>query len=379
LAAASPTAVATPAPATVDTREVTLTEADNGGWSAKVGITNLTNGPLGITATNPTCELKVGDGTPELNKAEHESVTVSIPAECKAAKSFSFSLIAGAGAGSQSWTITATAKKTSPVFWSALLSFLGALLAATVLVIGIFLVWESQTKAAEKAAFTPLTGLVATWTFKDSIVSNLTAAAGLVTLVLGASDFLKTVLGGEAESAIAVATIAGTIALALLGVAGVLVVTLKKPTEKSVTILGLCAGTIVALGAAGGQVWTITLLVSDLSIGDGARVIVWVACVLASALLMGYVYVSLTGLLELGTKRELDKDALASASPEVVGATVIAAATTGRPLTHESVTAMLKTITQTPPTNGGPPTRRSMVAAVQSDAVLALQQRSALP
>ena len=101
LAIGPSTAFGAPAAATLDHPEVKLVEADNGGWSAKVGITNLTTDELEVSAEADTaeCDLKVGDGpagTAVRPAAQHDELTVSIPATCKAADVFEFTLTASA-------------------------------------------------------------------------------------------------------------------------------------------------------------------------------------------------------------------------------------------------------------------------------------------
>ena len=121
--------------------------------------------------------------------------------------------------------------------------------------------------------------------------------------------------------------------------------TLKKPSEKSVSIFGLCAGTIVALGAAGGQLWTVTLLVFDLSLGDFEGSVLG-ASALASILLIGYAFVSVWGFLEQGTKEKKEKDPLESPVPvEVVAAAIVAAAEMDGKVTRKGIEKLLKKLT----------------------------------
>jgi hypothetical protein len=364
-----PAALGAPVAATLDKSEVSLVDAANGGWSATVGLTNITDSDLSISAqpTTAACDLEVGDGTAVLPAAQHAELTVSIPAMCEADDGIAFVLTASATGVNQRLPVTASPKSTPAVFWSSLLSFPVALLASFVLVAIVYLVWRKRTRNHGKESFrTPLKGLEATWSFKDSMVSNLTAASGLVVLVLGSSEFLKTVLGKEAESAIGVAAIAGAIALALVGAAAVLVFTLKKPSERYITIGGLCAATVVGLGAAGGQVWSLTILVSDLDLGLVGQALVWVGCVLASALLFGYAFVSLYGLLEKGTK--------ASDTPppvEVIAAAITAAATTHRDVSYAKVTELLEGLRRPKGTKG-------IVIVPEDSTQLPMKNRSAL-
>jgi hypothetical protein len=78
------------------------------------------------------------------------------------------------------------------------------------------------------------------------------------------------------------------------------VLTIKKPRDKETSILGLLGGTAVALGAAAGEIWAITIALNDVSLG-AADVIKWIAAVTATALLAGYGWTSVNGLLSQGT------------------------------------------------------------------------------
>jgi hypothetical protein len=232
-------------------------------------------------------------------------------------------------------------RKTQTVNWKALSAFIWAsaeALALMLLVYGVWLLPHWSKEATGKHPLVPLAGLTASWTFKDSVASNLTAASGLVAVFLGSSDFLKSALGPKAEAAIAGAAIAGAVALALVGAAGVLAQTLRMPSSEFIAIGGLLLGT--ALGAAGGQVWTVTALLSDVDLGDVGGTAVTVAKWAATALLVLYGFFSVFGFLRQGTA-ELDPDPLAAATAEIATAAIGAAAATGQPLTYENVTTLI--------------------------------------
>lgn len=339
LAIAPGAALAAPAAVAVDQPELTLVPAAQG-WATLLGITNLTDSQLALTArTNAGCLLTVGDGTTVLQPARHSTVAISIPAKCKTAKSVSFVVTAQGGGVTQRLALSA-APKTSAVFWSSLLSFVGALGGALLLVVVVYVVWlRRRERPADAGLLTPLKGLDATWSFQDSVVSNVTAAGGVVAVVLGSSDFLKAVLGGDAEAAIAVASIAGVVALALVGAAGVIVLTVKRPGKKGIAIAGLCAGYVVALAAAGGQVWALTLLVVNLDIGFTGRFLVVLGGVCASTLLATYGAVTLRDLLIQGTEVPKDDPLEQHPLPVEIVAAAVGAATAGRvgDVTHDEV------------------------------------------
>jgi hypothetical protein len=381
VAGAPPRAAAVAAVATIDDSKVKLEQASDGGWSTTVGMTNLTDAPLKVSVKplSANCAPQIGDGTAELPAAEHTDLTVAVPSTCKASDGVSFTLEAQDDGAGRSFRIAATPATASPN-WSALNTFGWTLLASVVLVAVILVCWLATTDSPNKGPLTPLAGLEATWSFKDSIVSNITAASGLLAVVLGSSDVLKAVLGPDAEAAIAVASVAGAIALALVGAAGVIVLTLRRPTDKEITILGLCAGTTIALWAAAGQIWAITRLVTNLSLGDNAQRSVWAGCIGASVLLVLYGCVSVYGLLAQGTHAEGEKDPLAAPpTADLVAAAIVAAAAKGQAVTHKTVTDMLKALA--PPQAPAKRQRRRQVPhiALAPNWELPLEGRSALP
>jgi hypothetical protein len=366
---------------TLDKSKVKLERASDGGWSTTVGMTNLTDARLKVSVKplSANCGPQIGDGTAELPPAEHHDLTVAIPSTCEASDGFSFTLEAQGDGVGRSFRITATPATASPN-WSALDSFGWTLLASLVLVAAVLVCWLVTTDSSSKGLLTPLAGLEATWSFKDSIVSNVTAASGLLAVVLGSSDVLKAVLGPDAEAAIAVASVAGAIALALVGAAGVIALTFRRPIDKEITILGLCAGTTIALWAAAGQVWAITRLVTDLSLGDNAQRGVWAGCIGASVLLVLYGCVSVYGLLAQGTHVEEEKDPLASPlSAELAAAAIVAAATKGQAVTHKTVTDMLKALAPPPEPAKHQRRRRTRHIVLAPQWELPLEGRSALP
>jgi hypothetical protein len=194
-----------------------------------------------------------------------------------------------------------------------------------------------------------LAGLSDSWSFKDSWVSNLTASSGLVIAVLGSSDVLKSVLGDDAEAAVGATTVAGAIALALTGAAGVVVLTIKKAGAKEINVAGLLAGSAIAFGAAGGQIWAVTLLLNDVDLGV-AKLILWIAAVLASLLLLSYAFRSLLDVLITGTEPKADDSLSASVPSEIYAAAIGVAAGTGHgPVTFAEVEAILERLK--PPTD----------------------------
>jgi uncharacterized membrane protein len=275
------------------------------------------------------------------------------------------------------------------VNWSPLTSFLVALPLAMLLAFMAYLLSMGGSRAGLGKE---LSGLESSWSFSDSWVSNITAGSGLVVAILGSSDLLTSVLGEKAKSAIAVSTVAGVIALALIAAAGVLVLGLRKPEQSDVTVFGLLAGAVVALAAAGGQVWAVTLLFADvdlaievfgIGIGDWW---IFVAAGLATALLVLYAMVSLAGFIQQGTRPEEPAPGPLEAwdSPEALAAAIVVASG-GTLADREKVEAQLNVLKPTPkPTRAQdrePPTRQSDPSTRRQTTVASrrsLKHRSAL-
>lgn len=332
-AAAPPAGLAAPAAVVLDDAQVGLTDTA-GGRAATVRLTNVTDAPVVVRArsTAAGCALRVDhDGV--LAPAARTDLGVTIPAACGTAAPFPFLVLAGEGAATQELRVTAiTAPKAAAVDWTPLRAFLYALGAAVAVVLLIYAMWAwgGRAVAGSRSPATPLRGLGASWSFRDSWLSNVTAASGLVVAILGSSDLLKRVLGTKAENAIAVATVAGVIAVALVGAAGVVVLALRRPGASEVSIGGLLTGTAIGLWAAGGQVWAITWLLTDLDLGVD-RTVVPALAVVASALLVVYAYTSITGFLVQGTAVKTPADPLKSPVPVEVLAAAITAAGTEHP------------------------------------------------
>lgn len=342
VAAAGPSAgFAAPVAVVIDDGQVGMVDA-GGGRIATVRLTNLTDVPIPVRAraSRAGCALRV-DHDGMLAPAARTDLAVTIPAACGTAAPFPFLVVAGA----QELRVTGVAApKPAAVNWTPLRAFLYALGAALAVVLFVYAMWAWGGRAVpgSRSPATPLRGLGASWSFRDSWLSNVTAASGLVVAILGSSDLLKRVLGTKAENAIAVATVAGVIAVGLVGAAGVVVLALRRPGASEVSIGGLLAGTTIGLWAAGGQVWAITWLLADLDLGVD-RTVVPALAVVASALLVVYAYTSITGFLVQGTAAKAPADPLKSPVPVEVLAAAIVAAGTDQPdrVTRERVEDVL--------------------------------------
>lgn len=278
-----------------------LTTASSGTASVSVLLTNVTEAGVQITANVTGCSLSVNGGSAlVLGPARQTEVTVGIPQSCAVARSFKFELDPGGAAPIQ---VEAVASSAAKPYWSPLWSFFGALFVAFVVVGATYRFGFGAESDQKTDLTTPLKGLESSWSFKESWATNATAASGLFIGVLGSSEFLKAVLEPKAEAAIGVATVAGLIATSLVGAAGILILALRGTGSTETTVGGLLAGTVVALGAAGGQIWAITIELETVNLG----VIDWgkyIVAGLASLLLALYAFTSIRGLLKQGTEGE---------------------------------------------------------------------------
>jgi uncharacterized membrane protein len=384
-------ASAKPGLVTVDGGEVPLKGPKEGARTASVGLTNLTDGLVRVTPRSKSgdCPVSVGDDSPTetLKSARHTSVTVMIPASCDATERIALVLDATAGDAKQS--IEVNANDNGPdVDWTPLRAFGYALVVSLILVGVIYAVWWIRTDARETGPLASLKGLDASWSFKDSWLSNTTAAAGVLVLVAGQSSFLDAVLGDNAKNVVGVATVAGLIATALVGAAGVFVVAIRRETAREVSIGGLLAGTAVALGAAGGQIWAVTWLLKPVDLGglsyDNVRAGAWVA----TALLLLYAWMSIMGFLKQGTAPDTEVDPFATpVSPEVVAAALAVIGANGPDnITRRRVRGLLKKLEPPKPeaADGDEPEGAQAVRAIQplvrqAAHPLPLAHRAALP
>jgi hypothetical protein len=357
LGAGAPAAMGATADVVFDGGDVTLTEADGGGWKATVGATNLTGDAIPVEVVKKAgpkdCLLSADTGDANgLPAARHTDITVKIDARCKAGESsagYPFDVTAGG----QTLSATAKAKSTSKVAWGAFWGFIGGLVGATLVVALVAENW--RWRSAPNASvpppslwkgpwLTPLKGLEKSWSFKDSWVTNLTAAGGVVIGLFGSSEFLKAALGDKAEATVGAATIAGLVAVALTGAAGVLTQTIRKRGDKHVSFAGFLAGAAVAFGAAAGQIATIAVLLDGLDLGFAAWV-VWVAAGLALLLLFSYALTSIPDVLTEGTKPDPPGPQTRIVPTEVYAAAIVAAAQPGYDgVDHERVEGILEAL-----------------------------------
>lgn len=330
-----------PADVAFDGATATLAKGDAGGWTAKVGVTNLTGAQIdGVTVDAQGCAPTADPVT--LPAARHTDLTVTLPADCKASApdgGFPFTV----ATGGQSVVVTATAADAaSGVDWSPFKAFLWALAAGVVLmaiVVGLY----ARGDGPSPGPLAPLTGLDQSWTLSDSWASSLTTATGLIVALFGTSDSLTAVLGDGADATVGAATVAGAAAVALTGAAAIVSLALKKRGDDSVTVAGLLLGCAVAFGAAAGQILTLLLILDKVDLGVG-NAILWVAASISVLLLVVYAYTSVSSLLVTGLAKPAAKDLTETVDPEVYAAAIEVAQERGETLSHDTVEAILKAL-----------------------------------
>ncbi len=284
-----------PIAVSVDSREVELEEADRG-WTTEVGITNLTDREFDLEIpflSEPEgCLPRIQDG--KLRVGEHRTVEVKIPPKCDAGENglvFFLSSATPQGAPFPLEMIAAPKDEDDPS-WSILWVFAGA----SILLILIGLAYSLL--GLKQKLGTPLQYLGATWNFKESWVTNITVAGGLLTGIFGSSDVIKAVLGEETDSAVALATVGAAIALALLAAGPLILESLKAtvtdPTKTNdigkqhPSLVGLMLASAITLAAAFGELWVVATSASRLELGGSEDWLPWLLAILGSLLLLVY-------------------------------------------------------------------------------------------
>jgi hypothetical protein len=318
----APAAVAHAAPATVsfDTLEPALESSDDGGSKLSLSVTNLTTGPLGLTATPADASDRGCDLAPEpdvLRSARPTDITIEVPGTCRLDnESLDFVLKVGEGAAAASFPISASPKEDeAKPNWDALWAFVVALavlsVAAIILIRGWF-VDDQEPHHLNEA----LSHLGASYTFKDSWAGNITIAAGLLTGIFGSSSVVKALLGDDAEASIALAIVGAAIAAFFLAAGQILVLATqtRKPPPTSaaessdqsspipftITVGGFVAGAVLVLTGAFGELWVVFQSAKDLDLG-GWQDWIWIPAYLSIGLLVVYAIRSTKETLERGT------------------------------------------------------------------------------
>lgn len=310
LAAGAVRAVAAPVPVLIDNRAPELATRAGGGWTADLGLTNLTDGDVKV-AVVPTdakgCRTLLG--TPRsLPPAEHTVVTVVVPSRCKVdTTGIHFKVTAtAAGVAGEPLAVTAVPAPPSPE-WNALWAFPVVLgFGCVVSMVGLLLAWLRGNLRC-RSLLRPLTHLGKSWDFTESWASNVTAIGGLLTVFFTTSGVTKALLGEDADQAIALATVGSAIAIALAAAAPVVLhatAKMKKADDMQdvPTVYGLVVAAIITSAAAAGELWIGYSTGTKLDLG-GVQNRLWIPALLAAALLLVYVCRTLYYAITQGDKR----------------------------------------------------------------------------
>ncbi len=306
LIAAMP-ALGAPVAVSVDSREVDLKEADRG-WTTKVGITNLTDTEIDLEIpflSEPEgCLPRIQDG--KLRVAEHRTVEIKIPPKCDAGEKGLVFYVSSATPEGPPFPIEmiAVPEDEEEPSWEALWIFAGAFLLLAIAA-AAYCRWVLRGRPG-----TPLQYLGATWSFKESWVSNVTVAAGLLTGIFGSSEVIKSVLGEDSDSAVALATVGAAIAVALLAsgplileASKVKVVDPDKANDIGIeypSLGGFALASAVTLAAAFGELWVVAASASRLDLGGSEDWMPWLMAVLGTVLLAIYAVRNFKRTVEVG-------------------------------------------------------------------------------
>jgi hypothetical protein len=289
---------------TIDSRSPALEELDGGGWTTSLGFTNLTDKPITLIAkaTNTAdlgCSLTLDK--PKLPAAQHSALKVTVPAGCKVGEDgIDFTVSAKGGTTSaRTFVVTAAPKPdTSKPDWGALWAFPVALVALLCGAAVFFLAWRTAHSPPNQ----PLKYLEATWSFKDSWVSNVTVAGGLLTGIFGSSNVVTALLGKDAESSVALATVGAAAAVAFIAAGPIVLLATKSKTGDFFTVGGLFAASAVTLTGAFGELWILYRSGQKLDLGGWEDRVVILASV-AAVLLAIYAFRTLLAVLKHGLKK----------------------------------------------------------------------------
>jgi hypothetical protein len=284
----SPSAAATPADYVLVSPEANLTEGDTP--TTSYTLINLTDQSAIVTSTTteagPHCKVTP---EPEVLPAHQQQQVILTLHDCDLPAGETVGIVLKAG--DTSFPVTAKPQAAPHPVWGTLQVFMWTPLVGLVAVLAGF-AWFRRSPGPVPDDVSPvwfaapLPQLGATWSFKDSWASNVTLVSAVFTGLFGTSDLLKSVTGGEAPSAFAVITLASAIGLALIGVAPLVLQTLRNG-KSQVLVGGLLISAAIAVGASGGLVIAIARSVSSLITGT-AQVAVTVGAVIGCALLLAY-------------------------------------------------------------------------------------------
>jgi uncharacterized integral membrane protein len=286
-----------------DTGKLALSKLETGGWSAKLGLTNLTSDTvkLSVSSARPVltafCTVQFETGsTATLEAARDESVTATYSKGCKIGKEGAMLRVSTDTQPPQTLELAVDPPTKAPKpDWKVLWAFVIALVIALVVLFVMLFTNEHMTFG------TRLPHLPATWTFKESWATNVTAGGGILTVVIGSTSVVKAFLGTEADSSIALATVGAGVAGAFLAFGALLVKTIRYTDSESPTAGGFVVGAACTLAGAFGELVTMYATGRKLDLGGLQHGLLPIV-ILIGAVLVVYAIISVRSTLEIGTK-----------------------------------------------------------------------------
>jgi hypothetical protein len=302
LVLAAPTAFAAPAVVIHDETEPTLKKLETGGWSAKVGINNLTDSDVGLSvgsispAVGISCTVQFDTGTSAVVAAsQHQAVTVTYSQGCKIGKEGAKLKLTTDTTPPQSLEVSAAPpSEPAPPDWNVLWAFPAALVVALFVLLLMLEANKGMTFG------TDLPQLPTTWSFKDSWASNITAGVAVVSGVVGSTNVVQAFIGEQAEASIALATVGAAVSVAFLGLGALLVQTAKHIDSESPTAGGFVLGAACTLAGAFGELATLYFSGRNLEM-DGWQEAVLPVTIGVAMILVVYAVISVRATLETGT------------------------------------------------------------------------------
>ncbi|MGW0572133.1 hypothetical protein [Streptomyces tauricus] len=250
----------------VASEKVVLDLHEDGTGTFSVSIINLTDDDAtvfasvgtGVQENDSDCQAVV-DAAPQLQERRQASFKIKLTG-CSLPEKGSFPV-----------NITVDDKPATEVLaepdpqptlnWDLMKCFFATLGAALVIVAVTTGIW-ARVKGVRWNA--ELKYLKEGWTLKDSVAADVSVLAAAFTGVFGVSDVLD-VLGDQAKPVLGLAAVASAVGVGLVGAAPFAVQALRL--NEYVRVPGFVAGSVLALGAAGGQLWVILLAARDLELG----------------------------------------------------------------------------------------------------------------
>ena len=348
LLAGSPAATADPASLIVDDTNLTLTGTADADRTVTVGLTNLTLTSLDFDV-DAGANCTVSRDHEKLEPAEHTSVVVTVPATCVVPDTGLILTISADGAPQIPVTVT-----TSPIestSWAWLRVFPYSIIVLLALALGLYLTLRNplieekaarETEGAEPTQDEPMhneSAAAATqrwprklwdflsqpqlpyldkaFSFKDSWAGNVTIIGGILTGVFGTGSVVKALLGKDAESTIALATVGAAISVAFIAAGPIVMLSLKR--DKNFTFIGLLVSGAITLAGAAGQLVVVSVVASKVDFG-GTRVagLGWYVGIAGTSLLVLYAARSVHEIVQDGITPPKTGDSDATTAAKLV-------------------------------------------------------------